>query len=193
MKHVYYLDLPTSLNPPPPPPPPPPPFPIKCGMLSLIHLSIPKLQRVRVKLCVIYYTHLYLFHAGIHNARNATKIEKSCFFRCKENTWHVESNYILQPPNYFIIIVTQFRYMNNNFTKDRCSIHTDITYVLGRHNLSLRATLDHHGSSMYSGHYTTSVNCCIKHPIARTVKLWSLKWLVTKNSPSYVVINALII
>ena len=29
--------------------------------------------------CVIYYTYLYLFHAGIDNARNATKIENPAF------------------------------------------------------------------------------------------------------------------
>ena len=31
------------------------------------------------------------------------KLEKSCF-RCK-NTWHVESNHLLQPPKYLIIVV----------------------------------------------------------------------------------------
>ena len=44
------------------------------------------------------------------------KLEKSCF-RCKENTWRVESNYILQPPKYLIIIVNRFRYINNNVPK----------------------------------------------------------------------------
>ena len=62
------------------------------------------------------YTYLYLFDAGIDNARYATKLEKSCF-RCKKNTWHVESNYILQPPKNFIIVVIRFRYINNNFIK----------------------------------------------------------------------------
>ena len=64
------------------------------------------------------------------------KIEKSCF-RCKKNTWHVEFNYILQPPKYFIIVVNHFRYINNNFTKDRCSIPMDMTVVLGLHKFSL--------------------------------------------------------
>ena len=45
------------------------------------------------------------------------KLEKCCF-RCKKNTWHVESNYILQPPKYLIIVVNRFRHINNNFTKD---------------------------------------------------------------------------
>ena len=32
------------------------------------------------------------------------KLEKSCF-RYKENTWHVESIYLLQPAKYLIIVV----------------------------------------------------------------------------------------
>ena len=49
------------------------------------------------------------------------KLQKYCL-QCKKNTWHVESNYILQPSKYFIIIVNRFGYINNNDTKDRCSI-----------------------------------------------------------------------
>ena len=48
-------------------------------------------------------------------------LEKSCF-RCKRNTWHVESNHILLHPKYLIIVVNRFRYINNDLTKDRCSI-----------------------------------------------------------------------
>ena len=60
------------------------------------------------------------------------KLEKSCF-RCKKNTWHVECYHILQPPKYLIIDVKRFRYINNNFNKDRCSIPMDMTIVLGLH------------------------------------------------------------
>ena len=60
------------------------------------------------------------------------KWEKSCF-RCKKNTWHVESNYLLQPLKYLIIVVNRFRYINNNFSKDRCSIPMDMAVVLGLH------------------------------------------------------------
>ena len=49
-----------------------------------------------------YYTYIYFFRSGIDNARNAIKIEKSCFW-CKKNTWHVEYNYIVQPANYLIL------------------------------------------------------------------------------------------
>ena len=86
------------------------------------------------------------------------KLEKSCF-RYKKNTWHAESN-ISQPPKYLIILVNRFRYMNNNFDKDRCYKLMDMTVVLGLHKFSLQATIDHHGPSMYSGHYTASINCC---------------------------------
>ena len=59
-----------------------------------------------------------------------------------------------------IIVVNQFRYTNNNFTTDGCSIPIDMTAVLSPHKISLQAPTDHHGPSMYSGHYTTSINCC---------------------------------
>ena len=49
------------------------------------------------------------------------KLQKSCS-RCKKNTWHVKSSYILQPPKYLLLFVNRFRYINNNVTKDRCSI-----------------------------------------------------------------------
>ena len=65
------------------------------------------------------------------------KWEKSCF-RCKKNAWHVESNYFLQLLKYLIIVVNRFRYINNNFTKDRCSIPMDMTVVLGLHQFTLR-------------------------------------------------------
>ena len=69
----------------------------------------------------------------------------------------------LQPRKYLIIIVNQLRYINNNFTKDGCSIPMDMTVVLGLRKFSLQTTIDHHGPSirpsMYSGHHT-SINCC---------------------------------
>ena len=69
-------------------------------------------------------------------------------FRCKKNTWHVETNYILQPPKYLIIVVNRFKYINNNFTKDRCSILMDMTVVLGLHKFSLQAIVYHHGKNI---------------------------------------------
>ena len=66
------------------------------------------------------------------------KWEKSCF-RCKKNTWQIESNFLLQPPIYLIIVVNRLIYINNNFTRDRCSIPMDLTVVLGLHKFSLPA------------------------------------------------------
>ena len=83
------------------------------------------------------------------------KLQKFCS-RCNKNTWHVESSYILQPPKYLLLFVNRFRYINNNVTKDRCSIPMDTTVRLGPLKFSLRATIDHHGPSIHSGHYTAS-------------------------------------
>ena len=90
-----------------------------------------------------------------------TKIRK-ILLRCKKSTWHVDTNYLLQPPKYLIFVVNRFRYINNNFTKDRCSKPMDMTVVLGLNKFSLQATIDHHGPSMYSDHYIGFINCCEK-------------------------------
>ena len=87
------------------------------------------------------------------------KLQKSCS-RCNKNTWHVESGYILQPPQYLLLLVNRFRYINNNVTKYKCSIPMDTTVGLGPLKFSLRATIDHYGPSLHSGHYTASMNCC---------------------------------
>ena len=68
---------------------------------------------------------------------------------------------------------------NNNITKDRCSIPMDTTARHGAHKFSLQATIDHHGPSIDSGHYTASINCCKKnHSIATITKLRSLELLI---------------
>ena len=89
------------------------------------------------------------------------KLQKSCSL-CNKNTWHVKSSYILQPPKYLLLFVNRFRYINNNVTKDKCSIPMDTTIRLGPLKFSLRPTIDHHGPSIHSGHYTASINCCKK-------------------------------
>ena len=120
------------------------------------------------------------------------KLEKSCF-RCKKNTWHVESNNILQPPTYLIIVVNQSRYINNNFTKDRCSIPMDMTVVPGIHKFNLQATIDHHGPSMYAGHYTASINCCKRTFYCDDSKIAEFDMIDAKNSSTaYVVMYKLI-
>ena len=120
------------------------------------------------------------------------KWEKSCF-RCNKNTRHVESNYLLQPPKYLIIVVNRFRYINNNFTKGRFSIPMDMTVVRGLHQISLQATIIHHGPSMYSGHYTASINYCKRTFYCDDSKIMGFKTSDTKNSSTaYVVIYKLI-
>ena len=86
------------------------------------------------------------------------KLQKSCSW-CNKNTRDVESSYILQPPQYLLLFVNRFRYINN-ITKDRCPIPMDTTVRLGSLKFSLQATRDHHGPSIDSGHYTASINCC---------------------------------
>ena len=43
------------------------------------------------------------------------------------------SNCILQPPKYLITVGNRLRYINNNVTKDMCTIPTDMAVVLGLH------------------------------------------------------------
>ena len=99
------------------------------------------------------------------------KLQKSCS-RCNKNTWHVESSYILQPPKYLLLFVNRCRYINNNVTKDRCSIPMDTTVRLSTLKFSLRATIDH---------YTVSINCYKKHSIATITQLPSLELLTAKT------------
>ena len=76
--------------------------------------------------------------------------------------WHIESSYILQLPRYLLLFANRFRFINNNVTKDRCSIPMDTTVMLGPLKFSLRATIYYHGPSIHSGHYVASINCCKK-------------------------------
>ena len=110
------------------------------------------------------------------------KLQKSCS-RCNNNILHIESSYILQPPKYLLLFVNPFRYINNNVTKDRCSIPMDTTIRLGPLKFSLQATIDHHGPSIHPSHYTVSINCCRKHSIAMITQLRSLELLIAKTPP----------
>ena len=100
---------------------------------------------------------------------------------------------LLQPPKYWIVFVNWFRYINNNFTKDRYSIPMDMTVVLGLHKFSLQLTINHHGRSMYSGHYTVSINCCKRKFYCNDSKITEFEIIDTKNcSTAYVVMYKLI-
>ena len=106
------------------------------------------------------------------------KLQKSCS-RCNKNTRHVESSYILQPPKYLLLFVNRFRYLNNNIIKDRCPIPLDATVMLGPLKFNLQATIDHHGPSIDSGHYTLHLSIVAKkHCIAAITKLRSSELLI---------------
>ena len=105
------------------------------------------------------------------------KLKKTCS-RCNKNSRHVESSYILQPPKYLLLFVNRFRYINDNVTKDRCPIPMDTTVRLGPLKFSLQATIDNHGPSIHSGHYTASINCCKKHYISTITQFRSLELLI---------------
>ena len=120
------------------------------------------------------------------------KLQKSCS-RCNENNWHVESSYILQPPKYLLLFVNRFRYINNNVTKDRCSIPMDTTVRLGPLKFSLRATIDHHEPSIHSGHYTASINYWKKKFYCNDHTITQFGIIDSKNSSTaYVILYELI-
>ena len=54
----------------------------------------------------------------------------------------------------------------------------DMAVRLGPLKFSLQATIDHHGPSIHSGHYTASINCCKKYIIATITQLRSLELLI---------------
>ena len=96
-------------------------------------------------------------------------IQESCF-RWKKNTWHVESNCILQPHN---IVFHSYGY--------------GLLFLISIIQPAGYQTRDHHGLSMYSAQYTTSVNCCL-NDIVTTATLQSLKLLIQEySSTAYVV------
>ena len=81
---------------------------------------------------------------------------------------------------YLIIIVNRFRYINNNATKKRHSKFMDMTIML---DPKLAGYLKHHGSSMYSSHYTTVVNCCKNILLQRQQNYrvwndWYIHWVI---------------
>ena len=120
------------------------------------------------------------------------KLQISCS-RCNMNTWQVESSYILQPPKYLLLFVNRFRYINNDVTKDRCSIPMDTTVILGPLKFSLRATIDQHRPSIHSGHYTASINCCKKTFYCNDHTITEFGIVYSKNSSTaYAILYELI-
>ena len=48
------------------------------------------------------------------------------FSCCGRDTWHIESNQILQPPKYLIINVNRITYSNNRITKNKSRMPLDL-------------------------------------------------------------------
>ena len=88
----------------------------------------------------------------------------------------------LQPPNYLIIIVNRITYSNNRITKNKSRIPLDLYIKLGPYKFSLQASVDHHGYSMNSGHYTASINCCGKTFHCNDNKITECNIMDTYNS-----------
>ena len=59
--------------------------------------------------------------------------------------------------------------------------HMDMTVVPSLHKFSQQATIDHHGPSVYSGHYTASINCCKKN-YSNDSKITEFELIDTKTS-----------
>ena len=57
----------------------------------------------------------------------------------------------------------------------------DTTVRLGPLKFSLWVTIDHHGPSIHSGHYTASIDCCKIHSIVTITQLRSLELLTAKT------------
>ena len=70
----------------------------------------------------------------------------------------------------------------------------DTTVRLGPLKFSLRATIDHHGPSVHSGHYTASINCCKKTHSIATITQFSEFGIIDnkKSSTAYVILYELI-
>ena len=70
----------------------------------------------------------------------------------------------------------------------------DMTVALGLHKYNLQGTIDHHGPSMYSGHFTASINCCKRTFYCNDNKITEFDMVETQTSfAAYVVIYELII
>ena len=111
--------------------------------------------------------YMYIFHLLIP-LLGKTWFYKDCNRNCKNPVLDVirtlgTSNqaiyYNLQI--FCFCFVNRFRYINNNVTKDRWSMPMDRAVWLGPLKFCLRATIDHHGPSIHSGHYTAPINLSI--------------------------------
>ena len=89
---------------------------------------------------------------------------------------------------WLLLFVNRFRYLNNNIIKDRCPIPLDATVMLGPLKFNLQATIDHHGPSIDSGHYTASINCCKKTLYCNDYKITEFGITDKNSSTTYIVL-----
>ena len=57
-----------------------------------------------------------------------------------------------------------------------------MTAVLCLYKFSLQATIDHHEPSIFSGHYTASINCCKETLYCNDNKITEFEMIDTKNN-----------
>ena len=120
----------------------------------------------KMNLVPTFLTLLFLCETGcilINCIRHVLVVER--------DTWHIESKQMFKPPKYLIIIVNIITYSNNRFTKNKSRMPLDLCIKWGPYNFFLQASVDHHGYSMNSGHYTASINCCGKHFTVKIIQL----------------------
>ena len=89
------------------------------------------------------------------------KLHKTCSC-CGRDTWRIKSKHILQPPKYLILIVNRITYSNNRIIKRQKSHASGSIYQNGSLQISVQSSVNHHGYSINSGHYTPAINCCGK-------------------------------
>ena len=66
-------------------------------------------------------------------------------------------------------------------------------YAFGPPKFGLRATIDHHGPSINSGHYTASINCCKKAFYSNDNTITEFEIIDSKNSSTaYIILYELI-
>ena len=86
------------------------------------------------------------------------------------------------PPRYRAIYTGKLEAFGKNlFPLNLCQWEEHVLPPLSSPGIMALPPLDHHGSSIYSGHYTASINCCKKHSIATITLLRSLKLLRAKT------------
>ena len=67
-------------------------------------------------------------------------------------------------------------------------IPLDATVMLGPLKFNLQATIDHHGPSIDSGHYTASINCCKKTFYCNDYKITEFGITDKNSSTAYIIL-----